>query len=235
MITNKPAIALEGVSFSREQTPVFRDLSLSITEGEFVALLGTNGSGKSTLLDLIAGVLTPSTGSVVRGSANYAFVPQRTTVNEHVPMTVEGAVAMGRWAHLGRFGRLTRADRTVIAERMEQLGITDLARAQISELSGGQRQRTLIAQALCQEAPLILLDEPEAGLDEQARGIIQSTLLAEAAQGTTVVVATHERDSAALADRCILLKANAGGIIADGTPETVLTDESLARAFHACD
>ncbi|WP_217131777.1 zinc ABC transporter ATP-binding protein AztA [Leucobacter chinensis] len=232
MITNKPSVTLDGVSFARDEKPIFADLSLGIEQGEFVALLGTNGSGKSTLLDLIAGVLKPDKGTVTRAEERYAFVPQRSHVSEQTPMTVASAVAMGRWGNRGMLGRLTKEDRAEIDSRMEQLNIADLRNAQFSRLSGGQRQRVLIAQALTQRAPLLLLDEPEAGLDSQARAIIQQVLADEVALGTTVVLATHELDSARRTQRCLLIQANAGGIVADGAPDETLSDSTLALAFH---
>lgn len=232
MITSKPAVDVRNVTFAREQTTIFQDFHLTIPQGQHLALLGTNGSGKSTLLDLITGALTPDTGTVTRAANSYAFVPQRSALNEHIPMTAWHAVAMGRWATRRVWERSKARDAEVVTAHMEQLGISDLAEKQLSQLSGGQRQRVLIAQALAQEAPLILLDEPEAGLDAQAREIIQAALRAQVARGTTIVIATHELQSARAADRCVLLRRDAGGIIADGSPEHILTDETLALAFR---
>lgn len=231
MITNKPAVDVTGISFAREQNPVFIDFSVTIPHGQHLALLGTNGSGKSTLLDLIAGTLKPAHGTITRADDRYSFVPQRSALNEHIPMTVWNAVAMGLWGTKRLWSFTTPRERALVRERIDQLGLTQIAGKQLSQLSDGQRQRVLIAQALVHDAPLILLDEPEAGLDTQAREIIQHALRAEAQRGTTVIIATHELDSARAADRCVVLKGEAGGIIADGTPEQVLTDATLAQAF----
>lgn len=231
MITNSNIISLEHVSFSREDRPVFDDFNLEISSGEYVALLGTNGSGKSTLLDLITGHLTPTSGKVTSHATPTAVVPQHSEVLQHVPMTVWNAVSMGRWTGGKLWKRLSDADRSMVRQRIEDLGLTELTHRQLASLSGGQRQRTLIAQALVQDAPLILLDEPEAGLDTSARNIIRQVLREASRQGTTIVIATHELDSAREASRCIVLKGDAGGIIADGTPEEVLTNETLANAF----
>ena len=212
--------------------PIFRNFALSVPAGQHVALLGTNGSGKSTLLDLITGSLAPDSGTVKRNVPDYALVPQRSALNDHIPMTAWDAVAMGRWATRRFWQRSGPQDTEIISARMAQLGIQDLADKQLSKLSGGQRQRVLIAQALVQEAPLVMLDEPEAGLDASAREAIQAVLRTEVQRGTTIVIATHELESARVADRCILLGREAGGIIADGTPSDTLTDETLALTFR---
>ena len=212
--------------------PIFRNFALSVPAGQHVALLGTNGSGKSTLLDLITGSLAPDSGTVKRNVPDYALVPQRSALNDHIPMTAWDAVAMGRWATRRFWQRSGPQDTEIISARMAQLGIQDLADKQLSKLSGGQRQRVLIAQALVQEAPLVMLDEPEAGLDASAREAIQAVLRTEVQRGTTIVIATHELESARVADRCILLGREASGIIADGTPADTLTDETLALTFR---
>src|SRR5690625_515188 len=169
-ISNKPAVLIERMSFARDERVIFSDFTLSIEPGTHVAILGTNGSGKSTLLELILGTLRPQAGAIRRASRP-AFVPQRSMLGDQAPMTVRDAVTMGRWAVRGQFGRLRPNDISVIDEQIERLGLASLQHRQISELSGGQRQRTLIAQALTQQADLLLLDEPEAGLDTEARDI----------------------------------------------------------------
>lgn len=233
MITNKTLVRFSDLSVKRETTQVFQGLSFEVREGEFVALLGTNGSGKSTLLDLISGALSPTAGAVKVTAPAFAFVPQRTAVNEHVPLTVRDAIAMGRWRNAGMFSPLTRRDKSLIDAQIERMQLREIASSQLRSLSGGQRQRTLLAQALVQQAPLLLLDEPEAALDAHARNIIIETIQEESQRGTTVLMATHEAASARHADRCILLGERAGGIIADGPPGRVLSHETLARAFHA--
>lgn len=232
MITNKPAIRIDDLSFSRADNTIFTNLSLDIPQGQHVALLGTNGSGKSTLLDLITGIAQPDRGTIVRGEDRFAFVPQRSALKEHIPMTAWDTVAMGRWGSRAFWKRATKRDRDIIHEKMELLEVTDLAHKQLSQLSGGQKQRILIAGALAQDAPLILLDEPESGLDTHAQAIIRTALSRESATGTTILIATHDLDSAKVSDRCILLKGGGGGIVADGTPDAVLTDHTLALAFH---
>lgn len=230
-ILNKPSVVLDSVSFAHGDTPVLKELSLTVNAGEHLALLGPNGSGKSTLLDLIIGAKKPQQGKVSRCGHKVAFVPQRSSVSDSVPITVRDTVLMGRWADRGHWKPLTRKDKEIADTQIDRLGLTLLANRPISDLSGGQRQRVLIGQALAQQAPLLLLDEPEAGLDAEAQNIIGEVLRDEVSRGTTVIIATHEAQSASRASRCVLLGGNAVGIIADGTPEEVLSDATLASVF----
>lgn len=231
-IPNKPSVLLEHVSFGYGDTPVLKDLSLRVEPGEHLALLGANGSGKSTLLDLIIGAKKPQTGTISLSSKKVAFVPQRSTVSDAVPITVRDAVLMGRWAERGHWRPITHKDREIADFQIDRLGLTALSKRPISDLSGGQRQRVLIGQALTQQASLLLLDEPEAGLDTEAQHAIGEVLRDEVSRGTTVIIATHDTQSAARAGRCVLLGNNAGGIIADGTADEVLSDAVLASAFN---
>ncbi|MFC9064546.1 zinc ABC transporter ATP-binding protein AztA [Streptomyces carpaticus] len=184
-------------------------ISATLPAGAVTALTGPNGSGKSTLLNLLAGTLTPTTGTISYGRpCRPAYVVQRSAVPDALPLTVREAVTMGRWAERGPWRRLTRADRAVVDDCLTRLGIADLAHRQLGGLSGGQRQRTLIAQALAQRSPLLLLDEPTAALDAAAQRQITDTLTRIAAEdGTTVVHATHHPAEAAAADHTLTLAA----------------------------
>lgn len=136
---------------------------------------------------------------------------------------------MGRWAHRGAWRRLTARDRSVVRDSMGRLGILDLAERQLGELSGGQRQRALVAQGLAQEADLFLLDEPTTGLDMAARESISTVLGAAAAEGVTVVQATHDLNAARESDHCLLLQD--GRLVEEGKPRDVLTDSALRRVW----
>ncbi|CAL9486539.1 Fe(3+) dicitrate transport ATP-binding protein FecE [Streptomyces sp. enrichment culture] len=184
-------------------------VSASLPAGRVTALTGPNGSGKSTLLNLLAGTLTPTSGTLTYARpCRPAYVVQRSAVPDTLPLTVRETVAMGRWADRGPWRRLTRADRVIVDACLDRLGIAHLARRQLGGLSGGQRQRALIAQALAQRSPLLLLDEPTASLDAEAQRQITATLSRIAAEdGTTVVHATHHPDEAAAADLVLTLTA----------------------------
>lgn len=229
-LTNKPAVKISNLSFSRSGNKVLDNVSLQINPGEHIALLGANGSGKSTLLELIIGTLKPDSGKVRLANRQIGFVPQRSAVSDLIPMTVRDAVEMGRWAKVGSFRPLKTSDRVIVDAQIERMGIEYIQHKQLSTLSGGQRQRTLIAQALAQETPLLLLDEPESGLDADAARTINSVLQEEAKNGVAVVIATHDTGSAMNAARCILLSYKTHAIAADGSPEEVLNDHVIAKS-----
>ncbi|OZM77562.1 ABC transporter [Pseudonocardia sp. MH-G8] len=201
--------------------PALHGIRTAIPRAVITAVLGPNGAGKSTLLDVLAGVLTPVAGVVERlGNARPAYVVQRSTAPETLPITARATVTMGRWATRGPWRRLTARDRGVVADCLERLGVTDLADRPLGALSGGQRQRVLVAQGLAQESDLLLLDEPAAGLDAQARVRIDEALRQAAADGVTVVRVTHDPDVAAGADHCLLLRD--GRLVGEGPPAQVL-------------
>ncbi|OLT28628.1 ABC transporter ATP-binding protein [Actinomadura sp. CNU-125] len=206
---DETAITMRGIRAGYGATTVLHGITARVPRARVTALVGHNGSGKSTLLGVLAGTLAPTAGTVERsgGGGRPALVLQHTDVPAALPMTVRDAVAMGRWAHRGRWRPLTRHDRTVVADCMERVGVTGLARRQLGELSGGQYQRVLIAQGLAQRSDLLLLDEPGAGLDQDARRRILE-IFAElvADDGVTIVHATHDADAAGRADHRLLLK-----------------------------
>jgi zinc/manganese transport system ATP-binding protein len=208
------SVRLESVTFGYGRRPVIDGLSLDVPAGQFLALLGPNGSGKSTVLSLMAGVLTPAAGSIHGIPGRVAFVVQRSAVPDRLPLTVRDTVAMGRWAVRGPWHRLDRRDRALVDEAMERLGLTEIRGRRLASLSG-----------------LLLLDEPEAGLDAAARGWISTAVDQEVARGSTVVVATHDVRTAVRSARCVLLRS--GRLVGDGRPEDILTGDSFARTFLA--
>ncbi|MEV6426291.1 zinc ABC transporter ATP-binding protein AztA [Nocardia sp. NPDC051463] len=217
------ALRISGLSAGYSGGPVLHDLTTAIPCGRVTAVVGPNGSGKSTLLGVIAGVITPRTGTVWRRSTERpAFVVQHTAIPATLPLTVRETVAMGRWAHRGPWRWLSRQDRNMVHACMERLDITDLATRRLDTLSGGQRQRTLVAQALAQETSLLLLDEPAAGLDSAAQQEISRAIGEVSSHGVTVVQATHDRDEAMRAHHCLLLRD--GMLIAEGKPSAALSE-----------
>src|SRR5688572_15853697 len=162
-----------------------RDVTFTLPAGRVTTLIGPNGSGKSTLLDVIAGLTRPRRGTI-RVDGSVAYVLQSVHVNEALPVTVREVVTMGRYGDRGLVGRLTRDDRRLVDETLERLELPDLANRHLRELSGGQRQRAFVAQALVQQAPVLLLDEPVTGLDLSSRQAILDVVAAEAEAGRAV-------------------------------------------------
>jgi iron complex transport system ATP-binding protein len=229
-----------GVAFGYGAGPVFEEIAFSIRPGELVALCGPNGAGKSTLLRLLLGLHAPAAGEVRLGGApvaalsrrqiarRAALLPQDAPVD--LPLTVREAVALGRLPHLDRFQPEGATDAAAVARALAATDTAALADRPVVELSGGERHRVHLARALAQEAPLLLLDEPIAGLDLAHQLQALDLLRATVDEGRGALVALHDLSLAARrCDRMILLAG--GRIRADGQPAVVLTPETLARVF----
>jgi iron complex transport system ATP-binding protein len=233
-------VEVAGVTFGYRNAPVFRDVSFAIGAGELVALCGPNGAGKSTLLRLLLGLHAPASGRVTLAGEPLASLTRRQIARHaallpqdapaDVPLSVRDAVSLGRLPHLGRLQPETAADVAAVERALAATDTTALAERPITELSGGERHRVHLARALAQEAPLLLLDEPIAGLDIAHQLAAMDLLRATVEAGRSVVVALH--DLALAARRCdrILLLAG-GALCADARPADVLTRETLARVF----
>lgn len=219
---------------------VARDISLSLSAGEVLCLLGPNGSGKTTLFKTLLGLLPSQAGQVfVSGKAlaglsrqdlarTLAYVPQAH--NAQFPYTVLDMVLMGRTAHLGMFARPSEKDRRAANAALDRLGIAELATAEYTRISGGQRQLALIARALAQEAPAVVMDEPTASLDFGNQVLVLKEVSALASRGLGIVLSTHDPDHAfSIADRVVLLSG--GGLIAQGAPADVLQAATLHDVY----
>lgn len=224
----EPSITLDAVSFGYSGTPVFSDLTFAFPSAAVIAIMGHNGSGKSTLLELIAGVIQPDQGRVLRaGTRDVALAPQRSHVTDTFPITVSEAVMMGRWRRLGLWRRPSPDDRAIVDHWLETLGLQELRRKRLGALSGGQRQRVLLAQAFAQEAGMVVLDEPTTGLDAEASHVVVDAATRLARTGTTVLLATHDVDVAYACDLCIQLRQ--GVVQASGPAAEVLGSLSRLR------
>ncbi|MGW4474477.1 zinc ABC transporter ATP-binding protein AztA [Nonomuraea sp. NPDC004354] len=200
------AVVLRALSAGYRRRTVLHEITANLPGAAVTAVVGRNGSGKSTLLAVLAGVVKPSAGSIEHASRRIGFVVQRSAVSDTLPITARETVAMGRWSHRGPWRRLSRHDWAVVDDCMARLDVLDLARRPLGELSGGQRQRVLVAQGLAQEPDLLLLDEPESGLDAAAQRRIAGVIAEVAASGITVVQATHDLAAASRADHCLHLE-----------------------------
>jgi ABC-type Mn2+/Zn2+ transport system ATPase subunit len=225
---------LRGVTVARARTTVLTVESLAIPRG-VTAVVGPNGSGKSTLLHAIAGLLPVGEGEVTidgrpadRMRRDIAYVLQAQHASEHLLVTADEVVGLARSATLGPFRPMRRDDRNAVTRATDRLEVTHLGRRQLVDMSGGQRQRVFVAQGLAQEADVLLLDEPMAGLDVVSAQQIREVIEQERTAGRFVLVATHDLDDARSADFVVLLK---GRVIAAGTPEEALRPEALREAY----
>jgi zinc transport system ATP-binding protein len=221
-----PVIEVSGGAVALSGRPILRDIDFAVRPGEVVALLGANGSGKSTLAKAVVGLLPLSAGQVrlfgtpLEGFSDWrrlGYVPQRSTIAQGVPATVREVVSAGRLARRGPF-RLPRGeDRRAVCEALEAVGLGDRLHHQVATLSGGQQQRVLMARTLAGEPDLLVLDEPNAGVDLISQQAIADTLAERARAGSTIVVVLHELGPfESLIHRTVVLRE--GRITHDGVP-----------------
>ncbi len=230
-----PSLELVDVSVRYDGTPALEGVSFQVRRGDQVAVVGPNGAGKSTLFNVVAGILKPQQGSVrIYGSGPsghicVGYVPQRNRIDWRFPVSVADVVMMGRVGKIGLLRRPTRRDWQQVESALAQVEMTRFARRQIGELSGGQQQRVFLARALAQEAELLLLDEPLAGLDLPSQEAILRILERMHDQGLTLLIATHDLNQAAEQfDKMLLLNRR---VVAYGPPAQVLTPDNLGRAY----
>lgn len=233
-------IELEDVSFSYPETSVLEGVSLQVEPGELVGLIGPNGAGKTTVLRLIADYMDPDSGRVglsgdeVRtldsreASRRVAVVPQATRLSFDFP--VREVVAMGRNPHLGRFDRQRSNDRKRVDMAMDATDTEALAERPFRELSGGERKRVLLARAIAQSTPNLLLDEPTASLDINHQIEVFDLVAGLRERDRAVLAAIHDLDLAArYCDRLALLFDGTFGAV--GPPEAVLDPATLEAAY----
>jgi iron complex transport system ATP-binding protein len=219
-----------------------RDVTLAVTRGEVLALVGPNGSGKSTILAALARSLRPRSGAVVFAGRDAFAMPRRAYARcvARLPqspecpegLTVEELVAAGRHSHRPVLGGMSADDRRAIRAALAAADVADLRRRRVETLSGGERRRAWLAMTLAQETPVLLLDEPTAGLDLRHQHDLLELLRAlNRRRGVTVVLVVHELDLAArLADRVAVV--HRGRLYAIGAPAACLTRETLHDVFQ---
>jgi len=235
-------ISLETVTVRYGSSPAVSALTEEIGSGEWVGLIGPNGAGKTTLLSAVAGLVTHDGVIRVDGETVsclsprhlarlVAYVPQQPVLPPD--MTVGQYVLLGRTPHIGYFGFETAEDRRVCGVLLESLDLGAMAERRLATLSGGEMQRLVLARALAQEAPVLLLDEPTSALDLGRR--VEALELGDALRRErelTVLSALHDLTLAGqFADRLILLAD--GRAVATGKPDEVLTEDVLTGHFGA--
>lgn len=235
-------IELQHLTVGYGNKAVLTDISQHIDAGQMVCLLGANGIGKSTILRTLAGFLMPLSGNVLlQGQSLPSLSPSRRSravsvvLTEHVEvpyMRVEDLVGMGRSPYTGFFGTLQAKDRKVVSEAIEMVGIGHLAQRTIDTLSDGERQKAMLAKALAQQTPVILLDEPTAFLDFHAKVSTLRLMLRLAHEtGKTILLSTHDVEMAIqLSDMLWVVQE---GTVTAGTTASLTADGTLQRFLHA--
>ncbi len=235
-------IELVAVTCAYDRTPVVREVSLTVAAGELVAIVGPNGAGKTSLLRVAAGLLRPSAGHArIAGrdpattarrdlARSLAYLPQRYELA--FPFTAIEVALMGRYAHQRGPGLERAVDVAAAEAALARVDAAPLAERRFDTLSGGERRRVLLAQALCQGARAIILDEPTAALDPAHAIAVMGALAVERASGAAILLVTHDLDLAARhADRVLVLVD--GHAIALGAPLDVFGRPEVAAGFGA--
>jgi iron complex transport system ATP-binding protein len=236
-----PALFADGVTVEARERAILRDVSFSLEHGERVALIGPNGAGKSTLLRVLAGILQPAAGRVLLDDVpiasldrslvakRLAVVPQQTALP--FSMRVEEVVALGRLPHEAALRGARPSDRAAVAAAIDRVGLGHLMGRDARELSLGERQLVLLALAVAQASPVLLLDEPTVHLDLRHQ-VEAMELLRDLNErdGTALVAVLHDLGLAAhFFPRLVIIEH--GRVIADGPPAEVLTDDRIRETF----
>ena len=222
-----PAVAAQDLSAGYAGRAVLRDVTFAAEPGRSLCVLGPNGGGKTTLFRALTGELEALSGSVhVAGRPAYVAQTERTRLDFPVSaldVALMGALAHGRWWLPPR-----RPERGAALRALERVGLVDEAAVPFGELSGGQRQRALLARALVQDAAVLLLDEPLSGVDPASAQLIDALFGELRAQGKTLLVSSHDVESARAFDLALCLN---GRQTAFGAPGEVLDRATLERTY----
>lgn len=230
------ALHVEDLTVTYGANPVLWDIDLDIPPGVMCAIVGPNGAGKSTLIKAALGLVRPVAGHVrflgrpvgqMRGQIGY--VPQRHSVDWDFPTTARDVVEMGLYRDLGWLRRPGKAEHARALAALAEVGMQDYADRQISQLSGGQQQRVFIARALVQDAPILILDEPMAGVDASTEAIIIALLKKLRDAGRTVIVVHHDLTTVqSYFDWLVMLNVR---IIAQGPVAQTYSADNLRAAY----
>ena len=234
-------LELKDLSVAYGAHQVITDMSLTVTQGEILAVIGPNGAGKTTLIRVISGVVLPKSGEILADGREVTglTIQERARILAVVPQarnlpgefSVYQAVLMGRTPHLDWFGNISEEDHHFTRLALQQCQLDELIDRPVGELSGGEQQRVLVARALAQDTPILLLDEPTTHLDIR----YQTNLLNLVRELTfdrqlTVLMVLHDLNQAGLyADRVALLEK--GQVFVIGEPQHVLTVENLEQVY----
>jgi len=239
-------IRAENVSFSYDGMPILASMSLEVAQGELCCLVGVNGCGKSTFLDCILGINTPATGTVTidgysiagmnatERARRLAYVPQ--VHDRTFPYRVKDIVLMGRTAYQTGLGSPDEEDRSIVERALATCGIDKLAERPYTQLSGGEMQMVILARALVQQTPYLLMDEPTAHLDFRNEMLFMETVTRLAREGGVgILMATHSPNQAFYLQESGLPTKVAmmldGTIALEGTPDETLTPDNLRRVY----
>ncbi len=235
-------ISVRNLCFFYDDLKVLDDISLDFEKGKFYSILGPNGCGKTTLLDLLIRHLKPSSGTISLKGRNLsgfsrrdiakqiALVSQDYTIN--FPFSVKETVMMGRHPYISRFSNPCAEDIKIVEKIMKETGIYEFKDRRITELSGGERQRCVFARALCQDTPLLLLDEAFSNMDiNHSLTLLHLVKNEMRLKKKTIVSVFHDINFASLWSDYLIFMKN-GRIVVFGETSKVMTEEIIMDVFH---
>jgi ABC-type Mn2+/Zn2+ transport system ATPase subunit len=220
-------LEVEDLAVGYDGPPVIEGIAFQLLAGEQIGVLGPNGGGKSTLFKALLGELRPLRGRI-RAAGGFGYVPQTERSRLDYPVSALDVALMGTLSRTPWWRPPTRRDKAFALEALARVGLRDLARDQFGELSGGQRQRVLVARALVQDAPVLLLDEPFTGVDAPSAELLEHLLDELGTEGRGVLIATHDVDQALQWDRVLCLNH---AQIAFGPPAETLDRDVLEATY----
>ncbi len=242
-----PLLDVQNINFGYDQRDVLKDISFKVNKGEIFFLLGPNGCGKTTLLDCVLGLLIPRKGNIHLNGTNInvirpetiarqvAYVPQ--SHEKTFPYTVMDIVLMGRASYIGLFGSPSEEDMAIVEESLDLVGILHLRDRRYTQLSGGEGQLVMIARALSQKTPLIVMDEPTAHLDFKHELVIMETIVELVREtGLSILMATHFPNHAFyfenndIPTRVTLMNDNR--FLKAGSPTEILSEENIRLIYN---
>ncbi len=238
---NKPVIIFSRATIAYPHRIALEDVSLEIDQGELIGIIGPNGSGKTTMLKAILGQVRPLSGTVqifdcscqeqrCRHRGRIGYLPQKKQIDPDFPLTVFETVMMGRYAAIRLLRRPGQADREIVHQALQDVGMDEHVDTPLGHLSGGQQQRVFIARALAQKPEVLLLDEPTTGIDAPTQSSILE--LIQKLRDTlhlTILLVTHDINMISpIANRLALLNTK---LVAAGPPKSLLVPEILSQVY----
>jgi zinc/manganese transport system ATP-binding protein len=223
-----PRLALRNVTLGYDRHPAVHHLDGVIEAGRLLAVVGPNGGGKSTLLKGIARRIPLMSGAIDNGFSSTAYMPQAADLNRDFPVSALDLALTGLYAQRGMFSRISRGERETAQAALDAVGLAGFADRSIRTLSGGQMQRLLFARLMLQDAPLVLLDEPFAAIDQRTTADLLGIIARWKSEGRAVVAVLH--DLAVVREHfpeCLLLARDP---IAWGVTSAALSEPNLRRA-----
>lgn len=227
------ALHIRNLALGYPEQTLCRGLSMDVERGATLAVLGANGAGKSTFVKMLLGLTAPLAGTLTWPDGpprEIGYLAQMTEFDRRFPIRVRDLVAMGAWKGFGFTGRLTQKARSKVADAMAAAGVMEIADRSLHTLSGGQLQRALFARVIMQDAPLILLDEPFAAVDQTTEAHLLSIIDSWRNEGRAVILVVHDLSS--VLDHCDHALLLGNGEAHHGPVASVLTPERLVAQHY---